>query len=641
MAAASSSSGVAAGLTEDDDEVVAELDVYVSQALADHLYLVQYPQWKPDAHYDEECIAARVNPEERKIELEFAPNNDDPSYDAEPARQFIGDATTSDTDVAAEVVQEHQAHATVERPLVTVPDASTYFGETVKNKSLEGVANVEVEPPTDATSAGPVMGINVEPGTSDGVRRSMKVEPGSSINPEPTTSGASRENSVKVNTSPANTGATKHSDGGAKTSMDSHIVMSTVSNTRPENYAVGLLLPGELHLTPLHAIVSMAPALHHLHHPADQSSDADAKAMPPLPAVDESSGIAPESDCANNDLTTQAEVYVNENDGAERSKHVRQRRFAQLQRESESEPWVDATVHYCYSETSLTERELLVGPRSERHVSSRPGERYLRRLLTGKPMAQHPNEARSQIHALPGEFSSQELSMHDISCLPLEDQITAILRNVKVIDFGKLMSVLPCTASEESVLNILQYAAVLVQGCWVVKSEELYPWEGISEKKLKPLQIREKTLCNARDLLLYMYTETRHVVESAFADTLRQGLCSLPHEDIRALLEDIARPTPDGWEFLLPCDSDFTKAHPDVVLKQHRVWRDRRVALSRTFRPSVMARLQKKQRDHGESSSNDGSGNKACRRRTTSKTLESTPRSSCGSPVTKLSKMAE
>ncbi|XP_070379767.1 DNA-directed RNA polymerase III subunit RPC5-like [Dermacentor albipictus] len=696
--AASSSSGVAADPTEDDDEVVAELDVYVSKALADRLYLVQYPQRKPGGNYDEECIAARVKPGQKKIELEFVSYNDDPSYNAEPARQFTGEATASGADFTAKLEHEPQADAAIEGSQVTVPAASTDLGQTVKKNPLEGAAIVKAEPSTDvtcadqsspgkqtvglaeevakteptvaaindefteleltvttganqplwvpnATSVGPVNDVNVEPGTSDGVRRSIKAEPDSknclrqSIEQEPTTCGATHERSANVRTSPPSTGTTNHCDGGARTSTHRRAITSTVSTTHPENYAVGLLLPGELHLTPLHAIVRMEPALHH---PADQSSDADAKTMPIAPAPDESSGIEPERGYANDDLTTQAQLCGSDNRADERHPRTRQRRFAQMQRENESEPWVDATIHYFDSETCRAERELLVGPRSERerHVSSIPGEHYVRRLLTEQTTAKHPNEARSQTHAAPDAFGTPQLSMHAISCLPLEDQITAVLRNVKVIDFAKLMSVLPNTADEEAVLHILQYAAVLVQGVWVVKSEELYLGNDFSKRT----GVRLETLCNARDLLLYVYTQKRHVVESAFADTLRRGFCSLPGEYLRALLEDIARPTPDGWEFLLPYDSDFTEAHPDVVLKQQRVWNDRRVALSRTFRmdvPSVMSRLQERQMGHLGSPSNDAAGNKAPRRRTTPKTVESSPRSSCGSPVAKLSKTAE
>ncbi|XP_050033013.1 uncharacterized protein [Dermacentor andersoni] len=696
--AASSSSGVAADPTEDDDEVVAELDVYVSKALADRLYLVQYPQRKPDGNYDEECIAARVKPGQKKIELEFVAYNDDPSYNAEPARQFTGEATASGADFAAKLKHEPQADAAIEGSQVTVPAASADLGQTVKKNPLDGAVIVKVEPSTDVTcanqsspekqtvgvaervvkaeptvdaisdefteqeltvmteanqprcvrsamSVGSVNDVNVEPGTSDGVRRSIKAGADlknclrQSIELETAASDAPHKRSANVKTSPPSTGTTTNSDGGARTSTHRRAVTSTVSTTRPENYAVGLLLPGELHLTPLHAIVSMAPALHH---PADQSSDADAKTMPIRPATDESSAIEPESGYANDDLTTQAELYGSENRVDERHPRTRQRRFVHVQRENESEPWVDATIHYSDSETCRAERELIVGPRSERerHVSSSPGKHYVRRLLTAQSMAKHSNEAHSQTHAAPDAFGTQQLSMHAISCLPLEEQITAILRNVKVIDFAKLMSVLPNTADEDAVLDTLQYTAVLVQGCWVVKGEELYLGEGFSKKT----GVRLETLRNARDLLLYVYTQTRHVVESAFADTLRRGLCSLPSEYLRALLEDIARPTPDGWEFLLPYDSDFTEAHPDVVLKQQRVWHDRRVALSRTFRmdvPSVMSRLQEMQVGHRESPSNDAAGNKASRRRTTSKTVESSPRSSCGSPVAKLSKMAE
>ncbi|KAL3197766.1 hypothetical protein MRX96_053869 [Rhipicephalus microplus] len=127
---------------------------------------------------------------------------------------------------------------------------------------------------------------------------------------------------------------------------------------------------------------------------------------------------------------------------------------------------------------------------------------------------------------------------------------------------------------------------------------------------------------------------------STFADTLRKDLCALPAEDVNALLEGISRPTPDGWEFLLPYDTDFANAYPDVVLKQQEEWDKRHDALSRTHHSSVMARLQKRPASQGESSSKNGGGRMTFRRRITPKPLLSSRRSSSGSPATKLSKRA-
>ncbi|KAH7943611.1 hypothetical protein HPB52_009471 [Rhipicephalus sanguineus] len=496
-----------------------------------------------------------------------------------------------------------------------------------------------------AATPDPATDIMIEPGTSDGAGHSIKAEPGSSksvcqpAKAEPSASSPTSHMSAKIKTEPQDTGAIRPCPRVTTSSRDTYTMTSTIPITCPENYAMGLLLPGELHLTPLHAIVHMVP-MHCRHQEGQSSGRADANATPPpVPRSGGRGSTAKKGpQASDNDSTTLSDSSIDEETSSDkRCKRFRQERSTQVQPEDDSEPWLEATVHNCYSEMSLFERELLVGPRDQEPDLQQfmsGDEQYLERLLTKDPTTRHPDDTRALIDAMPQGFPWQGLSMHVIGQLPLEDRITAILKNAKVVQFAKLMSLLPDTIKEETAIDVLHYVAVLVQGCWVVKSEELYPRRGFSEKT----GVRSETLSKARDLLLYMYTETRHVKRSTFAETLTQGLCAFPAEDIKALLGDISRPTPDGWEFLLPYDADFANAHPDVVLKQQEEWDKRRDALSRTFRPSVMARLQKRRVSQGESSSTDGGGNATYRSRTTPKPGLSSRRSSSGSPATKLSK---
>ncbi|KAL3197765.1 hypothetical protein MRX96_053868 [Rhipicephalus microplus] len=97
-------------------------------------------------------------------------------------------------------------------------------------------------------------------------------------------------------------------------------------------------------------------------------------------------------------------------------------------------------------------------------------------------MGRQSDDMVNPIDAGPRRYCSPELSMRVIERLPLEERINAILINAKVVRFAKLISILPETIKEQAVIDILPYVAVLVQGCWVVKSEELYPRKGFSEK---------------------------------------------------------------------------------------------------------------------------------------------------------------
>lgn len=50
----------------------------------------------------------------------------------------------------------------------------------------------------------------------------------------------------------------------------------------------------------------------------------------------------------------------------------------------------------------------------------------------------------------------------------------------------------------------------------------------------------------------------------------RPQLCA---EDVKDFLEHMAVVRINkGWEFLLPCDSEFVRKHPDVVQRQHMLW---------------------------------------------------------------------
>ncbi|CAN8007858.1 unnamed protein product [Ixodes pacificus] len=88
----------------------------------------------------------------------------------------------------------------------------------------------------------------------------------------------------------------------------------------------------------------------------------------------------------------------------------------------------------------------------------------------------------------------------------------------------------------------------VVLGCKSVNGDVLYPKDSFSAVTGVPAE----TMCRARDYLMWLYTQSRHVVQSKFADTVR-----LPSEDVKTLLSEMGRLTPSGWEFLLSPDKEF------------------------------------------------------------------------------------
>ncbi|KAL1416698.1 hypothetical protein MTO96_027595 [Rhipicephalus appendiculatus] len=129
MAASPPSIVVAAGPADSDDEVVAELDVYLSKTLADKLYLVQYPEKSADGYLKGgECIAARVKPGQRKIQLDFAINNDETEqqHGYNVWDKFV-----------AKIKREPQESGTTQQSVVRGPAGSANIGEKVKRRTFK------------------------------------------------------------------------------------------------------------------------------------------------------------------------------------------------------------------------------------------------------------------------------------------------------------------------------------------------------------------------------------------------------------------------------------------------------------------------------------------------------------------------
>lgn len=69
-----------------EDHVVAELDVFLSQDLAQNLYLLQYPLRPPWRPYDTSQMAsAKMKPKQQRVQMEYAIDAKGPHYDPDSA----------------------------------------------------------------------------------------------------------------------------------------------------------------------------------------------------------------------------------------------------------------------------------------------------------------------------------------------------------------------------------------------------------------------------------------------------------------------------------------------------------------------------------------------------------------------------
>ncbi|XP_060504740.1 DNA-directed RNA polymerase III subunit RPC5 isoform X2 [Panthera onca] len=337
--------------------------------------------------------------------------------------------------------------------------------------------------------------------------------------------------------------------------MDKQTFCSSQSTSNTARYAAALYRQGELHLTPLHGILQLRPSFSYL-------DKADAKHR--------------EREAANEGDSSQDEAeedvkQITVRFSRPESEQARQRRvqsYEFLQKKHAEEPWVHLHYYGLRDSRSEHERQYLLcqgssGVENTELVKS-PSE-YLMML-----MPPSPEEEKDKPVA-----PSNVLSMAQLRTLPLADQIKILMKNVKVMPFANLMSLLGPSIDSVAVLRGIQKVAMLVQGNWVVKSDILYPKDSSSPHSGVPAEV----LCRGRDFVMWKFTQSRWVVRKEVAAVTK--LCT---EDVKDFLEHMAVVRINkGWEFILPYDGEFIKKHPDVVQRQHMLWSGIQAKLEKVY----------------------------------------------------------
>ncbi|XP_073916325.1 DNA-directed RNA polymerase III subunit RPC5 isoform X2 [Castor canadensis] len=341
--------------------------------------------------------------------------------------------------------------------------------------------------------------------------------------------------------------------------MDKQTFCSSQTTSNTSRYAAALYRQGELHLTPLHGILQLRPSFSYL-------DKADAKHR--------EREAANEAGDSSQDEAEEDVKQITVRFSRPESEQARQRRvqsYEFLQKRQAEEPWVQ--LHYCglrVSQDSRSEHErqyLLCqgssGVENTELVKS-PSE-YLMMLM---PPSQEEEKDKPVA-------PSNILSMAQLRTLPLADQIKILMKNVKVMPFANLMSLLGPSVDSVAVLRGIQKVAMLVQGNWVVKSDILYPKDSSSPHSGVPAEV----LCRGRDFVMWKFTQSRWVVRKEVATVTK--LCA---EDVKDLLEHMAIVRINkGWEFILPHDREFIKKHPDVVQRQHMLWTGIQAKLEKVY----------------------------------------------------------
>uniref|UniRef100_A0A8C9QRJ3 RNA polymerase III subunit E n=1 Tax=Spermophilus dauricus TaxID=99837 RepID=A0A8C9QRJ3_SPEDA len=323
--------------------------------------------------------------------------------------------------------------------------------------------------------------------------------------------------------------------------MDKQTFCSSQTTSNTSRYAAALYRQGELHLTPLHGILQLRPSFSYL-------DKADAKHR--------EREAANEAGDSSQDEAEEDVKQITVRFSRPESEQARQRRvqsYEFLQKKHAEEPWVHLHYHGLRDSRSEHERQYLLC-----QGSSGVENTELVKSPSLPPSPPPPPVAPSNV-----------LSMAQLRTLPLADQIKILMKNVKVMPFANLMSLLGPSVDSVAVLRGIQKVAMLVQGNWVVKSDILYPKDSSSPHSGVPAEV----LCRGRDFVMWKFTQSRWVV--------RKELCA---EDVKDFLEHMAVVRINkGWEFILPCDGEFIKKHPDVVQRQHMLWTGIQAKLEKVY----------------------------------------------------------
>lgn len=324
--------------------------------------------------------------------------------------------------------------------------------------------------------------------------------------------------------------------------MDKQVLSSSRASEDVSRYSVGLLKEGELHLTPVHGVLQLRPSFEYLN-----KGEAN---------VRQASNLTDEGDSQDEEEEAKPLTVKFARPETERAKAQRLSSYKYLEQKKAEEPWKTMEFYNPQNDIAGAEHCLLFcrDMDSESPEFNLQPRDYLK-LLT--PSASQEESSRPPV-------PNNVLSMTQLKTMDLADQVRALLINAKVISFSQLCRLLSPAAKEASILKCLQQYAVLVQGCWVVKSELLYPEGTISPSG----GISADILCKGRDYLMWRFNQSRVVVRKDI-----NSVTKLPSDDIKEMLEQMSRvKVAMGWEFVLPYDIEFVQKHPDVYKQQLTMW---------------------------------------------------------------------
>lgn len=321
--------------------------------------------------------------------------------------------------------------------------------------------------------------------------------------------------------------------------MDRQRLSSVKATDDSSKYAAAIYSNDSIHITPIKGIYQLHPSFTYF----DKAEENNKKAAATL--------------ISNDDNQTEDEQEEAKPVQLRFSKGDNHKKKVQQQVTNLEEKWVETQFYQPQDRRAIMERNLLLCHQSdfespEFTVTSRD---YLKIL---SPSEQQGVES-------PADLPHGVLSLLKLKGMNLSDQIKALLITAKVLQFTQLCALLGGGMDSEAVLTALTQYSMLVQGCWVVKSNILYPEgtkshiSGLDASKLWP----------SRDYVLFCFNRKRVLSRKEVSSNTR-----IPTEELREVLEQIGKQRPaQGWEFMLNTDNEFLRGYPEECSNQLLMWK--------------------------------------------------------------------
>ena len=339
------------------------------------------------------------------------------------------------------------------------------------------------------------------------------------------------------------------------------VLTSSPSGSEISRYAVGVLRNNELHLTPLRSIIQLRPNYTYV----DSQAVKLAAEMSAAAGADSSEG---EDDARP--VTVRFKPHESEDALARRMAS-----YEYHQQQVDEEAWVPVQHFPVGSEESEMERRQLFAD----HVDASLGSEFY--MSPADYQKQLISKTEAEVSTAVSTLPNSVLSLAALKTMTFADRIRALMHSVRTIRFTELLAVLKSLIEPSSsldgleVLRHLQQYAVLIQGCWVVKSDVLYVRDSASESTGTPAD----DLCRARDFVLWRFEQGHSISRKEIA----AATVRLATEDEREILDKIARRSATGrsWEFRMERDAEFLgdERYRQVIKRQENLWQQWRVGI--------------------------------------------------------------